>query len=51
MRRSDANALLAAPFADIKMVQSMYWNGEGKDGLAQVFGNNIIITKTLQAMF
>jgi len=40
-----ADALLDAPFADIKMVQSMYWNSKWKDGRAQVLGNNIIITK------
>jgi len=39
-----ADALLNAPFADIKMVQSMYWSGKWKDGRGFP-GKNIIIIK------
>ena len=45
MRRYDADALLAAPFADIKMVQSMYLDRKSKDGWSQIGGNKFIIVK------
>ena len=45
MRRYDADALLAAPFADIKMVQSMYLDRKSTDGLSQIGGNKFIIIK------
>ena len=45
VRRIDARALLVAPFANIKMVQSMYWDNEWKDGFAEIPGKNIIIIR------
>jgi hypothetical protein len=44
-RQEDADALLNAPFADIKIVESMYWDNKGKDGRAQISGNSMVIIK------
>ena len=44
-RERDANALLKSPFANIKIVKSMYWEDIWKDGWGQVGGNNMLVIK------
>jgi hypothetical protein len=44
-RERDADQLLDAPFANIKIVKSMYWDDEWKAGRSQVGGNNMVIIR------
>ena len=44
-RQKDADKLVDATFANIKIVKSMYWDDEWKAGRSQVGGNNMVIIK------
>ena len=44
-RATDADKLVDAPFANVKIVRSMYWDDEWKAGRGQVGGNNMVVIK------